>query len=203
MARVKIDIEDLVVWALVRQCANVNRGQGIIQELRQLSGGSVSATGALENFLSVGGRIDGGPGPSDHRTPPDAIRVAAAVDRLPIEAAALVVLGTKSSIDWGEEGVGHWVAVMDRKGKHKKVWQDKEQARGLLGWEWSWQGLLPSDIDQRRLEYWTWWHALDTLKGALEGRMMTWDITGPRRSPEPWNDAPVRIFYPVNDGVLT
>lgn len=127
MARAKIDIEDLVVWALVRQCANVNRGQGIIQELRQLSGGSVSATGALENYLSVGSRVDGGPGPSDHRTPPDAIRVAAAVDRLPIEAAALVVLATKSTIDWAEEGVGHWEPVLDRKGKHRKLWQDTAQ----------------------------------------------------------------------------
>lgn len=49
------------------------------------------------------------------------------------------------------------------------------------------------------MEYWTWWHALETLKAALEGRMMTWDITGPRRSAEPWNDAARVIHWPADE----
>lgn len=201
MAKVKIDVEDLVVWALLRQCANVNRGQGIMQELRQLSGGSVSATGALEAYLSVGSRIDGGPGSSDHRTPADALKVAAAVDRLPESAAALVIVAGRTAhpIDWAEEGIGRWVAVKDRKGKHRKLWQDVSQSRGLLGWEWRWEGYTPDDLDFIRLQYWTWWHALIDLRAALEGQLTKWEVTGPRRSAEPWNDAPVVVHHAEDD----
>lgn len=203
MAKIKIDVEDLVVWALVRQCANVDRGQGIMQELRQLSGGGITATAALENYLSVGSRIDGGPGPSDHRTPADALKVAGAIDRLPVEAAALIVMATRQSIDWGEEGVGQWIAVKDKRGKHRKIWQDIEQSRGLLGWDWKWEGLLPSEINEMRLAYWMWWHALVDLRDALDGRLTGWEIAGPRRAPEPWNEQPVRILHPVDDRALT
>lgn len=203
MAKVKIDVEDLVVWALVRQCANVDRGEGIMQELRQLSGGGSTATAALERYLSVGSRIDGGPGPSDHRTPPDALKVAAAIDALPVEAAALVIMGSRQPVQWGEEGVGQWVAVKDRRGNHRKLWQDVRQSRGLLGWDWQYEGLLPSDLDQMRLEYWTWWHALVDLRAALDGQLSAWEITGPRRQAEPWNGQPVRILHPVEGGVLT
>lgn len=195
MIKAKTDIEDLVVWALAKQQADVSRGSGLREELRWLSG-SISATGKLEAYLSVGSRIDGG-GSSSHKVAPDAQRVAAAIDALPIEAAALVVAAgfSMAPMEWGEEGVGQFVPVLDRKGKHKKRWQDPAQCRGLLGWEYSYTGLMPSDVDLLRLKYLTWWEALRDLQGMLDGRLVGWDVTGPRRSAEPWNDAPRTIHY--------
>lgn len=194
MAKVKTDIENLVVWALAKQHADVSRGSGMERELHQLAGG-LSATGRLEAYLSVGSRIDGG-GSSSHKVSPDAQRVAAAIDVLPIEAAALVVAAGRGmrAIDWGEEGIGRWVPVKDRKGNHKKRWQDTAQCRGLLGWEYEYQGYMPSDLDLIRLTYMTWWEALKDLQRMLDGRLVGWDVTGPRRSAEPWNDAP-RVIH--------
>lgn len=197
MAKVKIDMEDLVAWALVRQCAKVNESR-LTDEFALLSGGRTSATGAVEAYLALGTRIDGG-GANDRRTPADAITVASAIDRLPGQAAALVVMAgrTGQAIDWGEDGVGKWVPVMDRRGRQKKIWQDVDQARGLLGWGWRFDGHTPDDLDYMRLQYWVWWNALIDLRAALEGRLDGWEITGPKRSAEPWNDQPVRILHPV------
>ena len=201
MAKVKIDVEDLVVWALSKQCADVSRGSGISRELRQLAGG-FSATERLEAYLSVGSRIDGG-GSSSHKVAPAAQAVAAAIDAMPIEAAALLVAAgrTMQSIDWGEEGIGRWVPVLDRKGRHKKRWQDPVQCRGLLGWEYEYQGHMPSELDLLRIQYITWWEALSDLKRRLDARLVGYEITGPRRSPEPWNDAPRVIHYPESESV--
>lgn len=195
MAKVKIDIEDLVVWALAKQCADVSRGSGIAQELRQLAGGA-TATDRLEQYLAVGTRVDGG-GHSSQKVAPDAQRVAAAIDAMPIEAAALLVLAGRGmqSLDWGEEGIGHWVPVLDRKGRHKKRWQDTAQCRGLLGWEYSYQGYMPSDLDLIRIQYVVWWEALQALQLRLDGRLDGFQVTGPRRAAEPWNDAPRVIHY--------
>lgn len=201
MAKVKIDVEDLVVWALAKQCADVSRGSGMAQELRLLGGG-LSATAALEGYLAVGSRIDGG-GSSSHKVSPDAQRVAAAIDTLPIEAAALVVAAGRgmAPIDWGEEGIGQWVPVLDRKGKHRKRWQDASQCRGLLGWEYQYQGHMPSELDMIRMQYTVWWEALKDLQRQLEGRLTAWDVSGPRRSAEPWNDAPRVIHYGESESV--
>jgi hypothetical protein len=195
MAKVKIDIENLVVWALAKQHADVSRGSGIARELRQLAGG-MSATERIEAYLSVGTRVDGG-GSSSHKVSPDAQRAAAAIDALPIEAAALVVAAGRSMapIEWGEDGIGQWVPVLDRKGNHKKRWQDPAQCRGLLGWEYTYQGYMPSDLDLIRMQYVTWWEALKDLQRRLQGRLVGWDVTGPSRSAEPWNDAPRVIHY--------
>jgi hypothetical protein len=195
VAKVKIDIENLVVWALAKQHADVSRGSGIARELRQLAGG-MSATERVEAYLSMGTRVDGG-GSSSHKVSPDAQRVAAAIDALPIEAAALVVAAGRSMapIEWGEDGIGQWVPVLDRKGNHKKRWQDPAQCRGLLGWEYIYQGYMPSDLDLIRMQYVTWWEALKDLQRRLQGRLVGWDVTGPCRSAEPWNDAPRVIHY--------
>lgn len=196
MAKTKIDVEDLVVWALAKQCADVSRGSGIAQELRQLAGGN-SATGQLEGYLAVGSRIDGG-GSSSHKVAPDAQTVAAAIDAMPIEAAALLVAAGRGmrAMEWGEEGIGYWVPTLDRKGRHKKRWQDPMQCRGLLGWEYDYHGHMPSDLDLIRMQYLTWWEALADLQRRLAGRLVTWDVVGPRRSAEPWNDAPRVVHYP-------
>ena len=197
MAKAKSDIEDLVVWALSKQHADVSRGSGIARELRQLGGG-MTATDRLEAYLTVGSRIDGG-GNSSHKVSADAQRVAAAIDTLPIEAAALVVAAGRgmAPIEWGEEGVGRFVPVLDRKGKHKKRWQDATQCRGLLGWEYEYQGHMPSDLDLMRIQYVVWWQALKDLQEQLTGRLQGFDVTGPRRAAEPWNDAP-RVIHRVD-----
>jgi hypothetical protein len=194
MPKVQIDIESLVVWALAKQKADVSRGSGIDQELRQLSGGR-SATAALEAYLAIGSRIDGG-GHSSHKVPVDATRVAGAIDRLPIEAAALVVLAGRGMrpIDWGEEGIGKWVPVLDRKGRHKKRWQDPVQCRGLIGFEYDYDGYMPDELDRIRTQYVVWIEALKYLRKELDGRLIGWEVTGPRRAAEPWNDAP-RVIH--------
>jgi hypothetical protein len=198
MAKSKMDIEALVNWALAKQQADVSRGSGIARELKQLSGGR-SATEALEAYMALGTRVDGG-GRSSHKVPADANRVAAAIDQLPIEAAALVVLAgrTMSPIDWGEEGIGQWELVLDRKGRHKKRWQDPQQCRGLLGWDYEFKGYLPSDLDIIRLQYITWWEALVALQRRLDGRLVDVEVTGPRRAAEPWNDAR-RVVHRIDD----
>ncbi|WP_173087349.1 hypothetical protein [Devosia sp. 1635] len=195
MAKIKIDVEDLVVWALAKQHADVSRGSGIAQELRQLAGGA-TATDRLEAYLAVGSRIDGG-GSSSHKVSPDAQRVAAVIDAMPIEAAALVVLAGRNMapIEWGEEGIGRWVPVYDRKGRHKKRWQDPAQCRGLLGWEYEYEGYMPSGLDLVRLQYVVWWEALRDLQQRLSGRLQGFEATGPRRSAEPWNDKAPVIHY--------
>lgn len=191
MAKLKIDIEDLVVWALVKQAARVS-GRGFADEFRKLSGGSVSNAGAIEAFLSIGGvRIQGG-GANDRRTPVDALTVSAAIDRLPVEAAMLIVMSARTgiAIDWGEEGVGHYEPVFNRKGKHRRRYADPHNGRdlrGLEGWEWQWVGLWPDQVDAERMLYLTWWHGLVRLRVELEGQLQQWEATGPIRPAEPWD----------------
>lgn len=196
MAKVKIDIEDLVAWAVGQQSADVSRGDAMSQEMRHLTGGRVSPTGAVEAFMELGTYVDGG-GHSRNKVPVDANKVAAAIDRLPIEAAALIVVAgrTGQPFDWAEEGLGQWMPVLDKHGKQQKLWQDAKRQRGLLGWGYKFEGHGPDDLDFIRVQYWAWWHALTELKGMLEGQLTKWEVTGPRRSAEPWNDAPRVIHH--------
>lgn len=187
MPRTKIDVEALVTWALVRQAAHVNESR-LSDEWRHLTGGTRSNTGAVEAFLQIGGvRIQGG-GSTSVKTPADALTVVGAIDRLPVEAAALIVIAGRTGlpIGWAEEGVGGYVPVLDKRGRHKRRFADEANYRGVIGWEWQWEGLYPDQVDHERLQYMVWWEGLAALRVALDGRLTQWEITGPGRPMEPW-----------------
>jgi hypothetical protein len=177
-ARTPRDIEQIVIWSLV------DNGLG---------GQFVESQGRV-TWMDRGTRIDGGP--SDRWSVPvpsvkhdDALRVVGAIERLPDEARALVVIHGRTNCqpDWVEEGVGQEVLKRNRRGQveyHYAREGDRHSAK--LEPKKLWEGETPERVRWFRARYGVWWAALEALVAPLNEVLEKFEATPPSSPAEPW-----------------
>ncbi|WEJ33875.1 hypothetical protein [Devosia sp. SD17-2] len=196
LVREKRDIEWLVNWALEKQ--GVLRGAG---------GGEAGGGGPA--WMTLGTVISGGGGGSDGRWMHDDAMVigqellAMAGDERLTGLMALVkrygMTGTRP--DWGAEGCGRYVLVRKRGGKATRRYADQRQARGLMGFEFAFEGSTMEEIEHHMIQYAGWWEALGALRDRINPLMRAYEATGPRAPEAPW-DAPERVLHEVSNSVV-
>lgn len=193
-----IDIERLVTWAL--------RDQGL-----GWTGGGQGGD-SLAGLAELGTRVDrsnqGGGLP-----PPgiglcdndDALAVRRAIDLLPAEARALVVLHGRIATrpEFGEEGYGKPAQLMNKRDQPMWLYRDPKNRRGKIGPALDWRAYdhHVAQIDYERAQWTAWREALVALRLVLvkEGALAEHQPTGPIVPAQPWkgipDDGPVDIPY--------
>lgn len=186
-----LDVEQLVTWAL--------RTQG-------LGWGGSEATGA--DWTDLGTRVDTSnrwsvPAPSAAlQTDDDALVVRACIDRLPADAAALVVQHGRvgGRPDWCEEGEGEWVQERDGRGRLKWDWADPVNRTGEKVPRMVFEGTSAGLVEFHRAQYTVWREALAALVPALNSELRTHRVIGPMAPARPWEAPRGAILYPVEGG---
>ncbi len=185
-----LDVEQLVTWAL--------RDQG-------MGWGGTDAPGA--DWADLGTRVDTSnrwsvPAPSAAlQTDDDALVVRACIDRLPAEAAALVVQHGRvgGRPDWCEEGEGQMVQATDGAGRLLWDWSDPVKRRGERTPRMVFEGLRPGIVEFYRAQYTVWREALVALVPILNGAaaMKTHRAIGPMAPACPWEGPRGAVLHPA------
>lgn len=184
-----LDVEQLITWAL--------RAQGLGW------GGSEAQAAGWED---LGTRVDTSnrwsvPAPSAAlQTDDDALVVRACIDRLPTEAAALVVQHGRvgGRPDWCEEGEGSWVQARDGADRLLWDWSDPVKRRGERTPRMVFEGMRPELVAFYRAQYTVWREALVALVPALNVALRTHRAIGPFAPARPWDAPRGAILYPVS-----
>lgn len=197
LVREKRDIEWLVNWALEKQ--GVLRG----------SAGGGEAGGGGPAWMTLGTVISGGRGGGDGRwihddamTLGQELLAMAADDRI----AGLMALVKRHGMtgtrpDWGEEGCGRYVLVRKRGGKATRRYADKKYARGLMGFDFEFEGSTMEEIEHLMIQYVGWWEALGALRDRINPLLKSYEATGPRAPEAPW-DEPGRVLHEVSNSSI-
>lgn len=186
--RKAMDIEQLVVWALV------DNGLG-----RLFEDGRLSAT-----WRELGTRVSSSGGAWDAKPPglkhDDAVCVIEAIGQLHPDCAALIVrhgrIGDRP--DWIEEGVGEWRQMIDGQGRPMWRWADpsnRSRKRSERSPRMEFVGETQSNVDYYRAQHDLWWVGLHDLVAPLNEAMTGHQATGPRAPDRPWL-APATVFGP-------
>ena len=184
-----LDVEQLVTWAL--------RNQG-------LGWAGSDAPGA--DWADLGTRVDTSnrwsvPAPSAAlQTDDDALVVRACIDRLPPEAAALVVQHGRvgGRPDWCEEGEGKYVQMRDGRGRPLWDWSDPINRTGEKTPRMVFEGMRPQLVQFYRAQYTAWWEALVALVAPLNAALKTHQVIGPFAPERPWDLPKGAILHPVD-----
>lgn len=178
MAVERIDIERLVVWAMVDQ------GLGFV--------GRESSALGFEDYGTV---IDVSPVqglPSIALwTSDDALVVRQGIDALPTAMAAMVLKHGRASSrpDWGPEGYGALEQMRNRRGQMRwdyAIPGNKRSPRTprMDYWAHEQRRIM---VDFLRTEWAVWWRGLELLVPFVNGGRMTEHLaTGPEAPKEPW-----------------
>ena len=193
MTRQRVDVEELVRWALVDQ------GLGWVGKDRP----------ACEDWTDRGTIIDDDH-PGSHPmisllTDDDAPIVKAAIDGLPREAAALVIQFGRAGLrpDWAEEGVGEMRQMIDAQGRLLWIWDNpgnRSTKRGGRRPRMEFVGRRREDVEWERAQYLLWWQGLADIVGPLNMRLQGHYAVGPAAPREPWLAAKRNIILP--DGAV-
>lgn len=175
----KRDIEEILFWAL--------NEQGL---------GWVSAGGgdSLSMLAELGVRVDRSPGLAapgiGRNTDPAAGIVRDAVDKLPPEAGALVLLNCRIGMrpDWGKEGFGLAAQKLNKRDQPMWIYRDQENRRGKIGpvRDWSAYARHVERVRYERAQWATFHEALCILRVKLSTELASITPTGPRIAPQPW-----------------
>lgn len=189
-SRPAIDIEQLLVWAYRDECVDRAAGGRV--------GPSTSMTASIYNMGALGTRVSGG-GASGTTLPEDALRVEAAVDRLPMEQRLPVVrhasAGTRP--DWMIRPSSGLVLVDEAGEPLPQRKQDRRKPTMI----WSPNGnaiacrvrFAGTTIDEARemwLDWMVWHAALSSLHLVLQERLKGWQLSPFRLPQMPWRDHP-------------
>lgn len=182
-----IDIEKLAHWALHDQ------GLGWV-------GREGGQTDSLARLAELGTRIDlspsgGLPPPSVAlNDDPDAALVKDAIDRLPPDAAALIVVYGRTGLrpEWGKEGFGLPGQMIDKRGRLRWHWKDERKCRGKIAPMIDWRAyeLRCDHVRFERATWTVWREALIALKAELAERLARFSPTGPMAPARPWAGLP-------------
>jgi len=194
--REKRDIEWLVNWALEKQCIWSETG-----------GGSSEPSGStpLARMMAMGTTVQGGGGSFGLRwSHPDATVIGNALNAMwgypdIAELVALVVQYGRQGKrpDWGKDGIGRYKLATKGNGKVLRRYADKRQQRGLMGFEFEFEGLTHEEVEAMMLAYAGWWEALGTLKERINPLMTKFEATGPAAPQWPWDHyADSVVHYP-------
>jgi hypothetical protein len=186
-----LDVEQLITWAL--------RDQGMGWE-----------TGAAEgtSWSDLGTRVDTStrwsvPAPSAAlQTDDDALVVRQLIDRLPVEAAALVIqhgrIGGRP--DWCEEGEGQMVHKHDGRGRPMWDWDDEVNRSGEKRPRMVFEGTRPELVAFHRAQYAVWHAALAALVPQLNAALQGHQAIGPFAPARPWEAPRGAVLYPAVEG---
>ncbi|CAN7584693.1 hypothetical protein LJR016_004304 [Devosia sp. LjRoot16] len=187
VARQGMDIEQLVTWAL--------REQGL---------GWSAASGQDNGWMVLGTRVDtsgyGAPPPSAALwTDDDAMLVRQAIDALPAEIGALVLLNGRTGMrpDWCEEGEGQWVQERDGRGRPLWDWADQVNRTGEKRARMVFEGTRAELVRFHRAEYTAWREGLVALVAPLNKVMASHEAIGPFVSARPWDEVRPAILHAV------
>jgi hypothetical protein len=184
------DIEWLVNWALEKQ----GLGKGGFEREAQGRAGDIP----------TGMRVDGGGYSNEGKwVHEDARLISSWIDRMASDprtslAAGLVarhgLTGTRPS--WGDGQCGRYVLLRKGNGKAVRRYSDQTRQRGLLGFEWEWEGYTVEDLERMMLEYVAWWAALDDLREHVNTSMTKYVAVGPLAPEFPWDEVGRTVHYP-------
>lgn len=196
--RERRDVEDLLIWALV--------DNGLGAQLVERRG--------KVGWMDLGTRTDGGRGGWDLSGPrvqhDDAYVIANTVLALPLDPetgeatmAELLIRHARTNCrpDWCEEGVGHAVPKVNKRGQVEYEYErpgDRKSAK--VRPKMVWEGETEAAVAFYRARYALWWIALKTLVEPLNAALTKFEATGPRAPEEPWNG--VKVYGP-DGAVLT
>lgn len=180
-----LDVERLVTWAL--------REQGL---------GWSAAGGRDWGWQVLGTRVDssswGAPPPSsDLCTDDDALLVRQAIERLPAEAAALVLVHGRTGTrpDWCEEGEGAWVQERDGQGRPRWDWADPINRTGEKRPRLVFEGLRPELVRFHRAQWTLWREGLIALVDPLNRAMERHEALPPTVAAAPWDGPRPAILH--------
>lgn len=189
--RERRDIEWLVNWALEKQ------GMG--------KGGRDGEPAGRAGDIPTGMRVDGGGYSNDGKWVHEDARVIASwIERMAADsrtalAAGLVwrhgLTGTRPS--WGDGQCGRYVLLRKSNGKAIRRYADQRSARGLIGFDWEWQGYTVEDLERMMLEYAAWWAAIDDLRERVNPAMTRYVAYGPMAPEFPWDEVERTVHYPA------
>jgi len=187
--RERRDVEDLLIWALV--------DNGLGAQLVERRG--------KVGWMDLGTRTDGGRGGWDLSGPrvqhDDAYVIANTVLALPLDPetgeatmAELLIRHARTNCrpDWCEEGVGHAVPKVNKRGQVEYEYErpgDRKSAK--VRPKMVWEGETEAAVAYYRARYALWWIALRDLVAPLNAVLERFEATGPRAPEEPWAQATV------------
>lgn len=186
-ARVRRDIEVLVVWAL--------REQGL---------GWVGKERSRDDFSDLGTVIDTGSHPTIGLwSDDDAMLVKLAIEALPPEAAALIVQYCRAGLrpDWCEDGYGSYQQL--RSG-HGLLWNWSDQANrtGTRTPRMGFVGEQRETVDFMRAQYGLWWQGLADIVRPLNQKLERHEALPPAVAAKPWEHKAPVVFGPDGEPLV-
>lgn len=184
-----IDIAELVSWALVDQNAAY-----FCERPREDTKALMSSTAIVTGTLALGVQVDCQPGFLKRigaRCHPDAVMVYEAIKSLPDHRIRNLVLAhgvARTEPDWDI-----WPEIRPK--RHPKngkvVVEVRYDANGRVAAQWCPLDIFPSWelIGAARSRYQKWWGGLTTIKSIVEGRLVSYRVTGPMLMATPWHEA--------------
>lgn len=177
-AKERLDIERLVVWALVEQ------GLGFVGKER-VPNPTAEDYGGQIDFTPVQGLPSIALWTSD-----DALAIKDGIEALPGEMARAVMQYGRAGIrpDWAPEGYGEPEPLLDKRGRPRVEWENPRARKGakrVLLDHWA-HSRRKATVDFCRLEWAVWWRGLELLVPVVNARMSEHVATGPAVAKEPW-----------------
>ncbi len=178
------DIEWLLNWAFENQRVETAIKMAI-PKLPNISGGG------FKQLMELGVRVDSssaGERWGSARCHDDAVIIYDLVCRLPKEAMGILVIHARAGTrpDWCEAGIGCEEAVLDGRGRTKKIWRDPINRTGLIGVQTKWVGHRPEVVEFQRAQYLVWREALKVLVIPVNKELTNFQSTMPRCAKQPW-----------------
>lgn len=206
-AKLRIDVEALVYWALVDQMAAEVSNAWAFREVRWLEA-RATPSGRFDDWATLGGlHVDGGAGPAPHHVHPDAAAVDEALGRVDGGALLRRYARLAQRPDWkpgarfryqpkrrydGTKRDGEIVVESgmifepdyDGRSVFYKGGRNKRQPCSLI------EAVdHPAIVVAARDVYLAWWGALDALRETLAGRLRDHEPVGPEAPAMPWGRA--------------
>lgn len=186
--RKKIDVEQLVTWAMLNQGLGWSAGQS-----------------AGMSFMELGTRIDRSSmsAPSIAlQTDDDALIVRSVIEMLPPEDAEMVIrhgrIGERP--EWCPDGPGEHRQRRNRRGQPMWIYDNPKNRRSQRHPMMEWIGDRPEQVAFWRANYRVWWFSLEAIVPELNARLHSHEATGPAAPLEPWAEPEKFIHTP--DGTI-